>query len=497
MNRILKFIGFALFALAVIAAAQTPETHYVSKNGDNSDGKSWATAWTDMDRIQWGIVRPGDTILIDGGAVACPVLGDEVPGCGQIYNRQLSIGQNNVTIRGVGGTVIIDGNQTNFTYCSENGVVSPPRSPNGPVLETVVSFGGRSGVTIENIHVRNGKTYGINFGGGDNNSVKNVSVHNINNPADTTNNSVGITMGHTADNIRITRAEIYRNGQDAIRGTADNLTVEDSYIHDHYCNHPDGIQAFVPTSNGDVGTSEQVIENMVIQRNVFERVGLQQVFLGENATHQSWVNGLVIRDNLFIGCSYCIKTKHQNSTNFVIEHNTFYGSSQFAIEWCCGAGFGARAPMVIRNNIFHNTRNPSGTGFYLPTSGTTTFSGNCLSGRVGGRVGNITESGNVTGNVLFSNVSGGNYALSPVSPCAGKGSSITSKDMLFVQTATPTPTFTVEPTATETLVPSETPTETPEPTATEAPTFTPSPVVVILDCRVTLSNGVPVAIECP
>src|SRR6059058_3335191 len=42
--------------------------YYISKNGNNSDGLSWATAWNELDKINWPVIQPGDTILIDGGS---------------------------------------------------------------------------------------------------------------------------------------------------------------------------------------------------------------------------------------------------------------------------------------------------------------------------------------------------------------------------------------------------------------------------------------------
>ena len=496
MKRFLLVSVIAILSVFALAAQSTGETFYVSRTGDNSDGKTFATAWNELSRIDWSVVSSGDTILVDGGTAACPKWGDEAPGCGSVYNTALSFGKDGVTVRGVGGTVILDGNQTVFTYCAENvGMASPVRSsaPGASVLETAVSFNGRSNASLENFHIRNAKTYGINFGGGDNNRVSNVRVHHINNPADTTNNSVGITSGYTADNLLVENSEIWRNGQDAIRVTADNFTLKDSYIHDHYCNHPDGIQSFVPTSNDGVGTGEQVITNLVVTGNVFERVGLQSIFLGENANHQSWVNGALIQNNLFLSSFYGLKTKHSRSTNIVFDHNTVITSREFAIEWCCG---GATAPMTISNNIFYQTRNPSGTGFYLPTvGGNTAFTGNCVfqSGR---RSGNFSESGTVTLDPLFTSLSTGNYALRAGSPCAGRGASITSRaSLLSVVTSTPEPTFTVTPTetSTETSTPTSTATETP----TNTPTVTATPTEYALDCRITFRQGIPIGIECP
>ena len=45
------------------AAAAT--NWYVSKKGNNSDGRSWATAWNKLDRINWSVVQSGDTILME------------------------------------------------------------------------------------------------------------------------------------------------------------------------------------------------------------------------------------------------------------------------------------------------------------------------------------------------------------------------------------------------------------------------------------------------
>ncbi len=43
------------------------QSFYVSKAGSNANGKSWATAWNELDQINWTAVQPGDTIFLDGG----------------------------------------------------------------------------------------------------------------------------------------------------------------------------------------------------------------------------------------------------------------------------------------------------------------------------------------------------------------------------------------------------------------------------------------------
>lgn len=51
-----------------------PKTYYVSKNGNNTDGRTWATAWNEMDQIKWSQINTtnnyygADRLVIDGGA---------------------------------------------------------------------------------------------------------------------------------------------------------------------------------------------------------------------------------------------------------------------------------------------------------------------------------------------------------------------------------------------------------------------------------------------
>jgi hypothetical protein len=46
---------------------ESPPAFFVSRTGDNSDGKTWATAWNELDQIDWSAVAPGDHIAIDAG----------------------------------------------------------------------------------------------------------------------------------------------------------------------------------------------------------------------------------------------------------------------------------------------------------------------------------------------------------------------------------------------------------------------------------------------
>lgn len=491
---------FGLFALLAFIPFSQPSatSHYVSPTSRGGDGTSWVSAWRELNQVDWGRINPGDTLYLDGGAIECPPLGDEPENCGVVYHTQLAVLVNGVTIAlasdpGHDGTAILDGGQASFTYCAANAPMPlPPASPSGTPLGTVLTFNGRSDVTLDGtkwggIVIRNGTTYGINLGGGDSNTVRYVKVHHINNPGDTSNSSVGITMGPTADFIRLEHVELYRNGQDAIRAAADDFTLSGSYIHDHYCNHPDGIQGFVPTSNTGVGTAEQAIERPVIEGNVFSNIALQAIFYGERIAHQSWAEDVVIRDNLFLHSPFFIKSNHANTKGWLIEHNTFVESTNFAIEWCCTLP-GAKAPMTIRANVFSGLR-PGNTAFYLTTGGgNTAFQENCLwnSGSLSGQ---YTQTGTIRADPNFAP---GSYTVDPNGPCAGKGSRLGNVEDLLPLPPTPTPTNTPSPTPTLEPTPSETPTLEPTPTGTPPPTTTPT----LSGCW-DLRGRIPVAIPCP
>jgi hypothetical protein len=57
-----------LAAALVVSPLARGAEHYVSKGaGGGGTGASWANAWSELDRIDWGSVDPGDTIYLDGG----------------------------------------------------------------------------------------------------------------------------------------------------------------------------------------------------------------------------------------------------------------------------------------------------------------------------------------------------------------------------------------------------------------------------------------------
>ncbi len=432
-----------------VSAAPQPETagrtFYVSRRGNNADGLSWGTAWNELANINWSAVQPGDTILLDGGSVSCPKLG---PGysCGMVYNSTLSITRSGtssapITIRlagdaGRNGTVIIDGGVTNWPGCADYAPEQRPPSTPGTagMRASGVNFNNSAWVVVDGIkwggiEVRNHLRSGLTFAASQHTTARYIKIHHNTDPADATNGSIGVNLTYQAAYNTLARSEVFRNGQDAVRNGGDFFTLEDSYLHDQYCNHPDGIQSFVPTGLPDIPDDAGEVRGLVVRRTVFDHIGMQALLLGENdGGHNSWNVDVTIEDNLFVNGDYMVKAKHALSSNWTVRRNTFANVADLAVEWCCATP-GASVPMAISDNVFWQV-NPGRNGFYLPTGGgDTLFANNCVYG-TGVRSGNVFETGTINANPLFVDPARGNYALRSGSPCAGKGARVTSVSTL-------------------------------------------------------------------
>src|SRR5439155_3597370 len=65
----LALLGSLIAAIQFSRPTQAAGTnYYVSRSGNNADGRSWATAWNELNQIKWNVVRAGDTISVDGGS---------------------------------------------------------------------------------------------------------------------------------------------------------------------------------------------------------------------------------------------------------------------------------------------------------------------------------------------------------------------------------------------------------------------------------------------
>ena len=397
---------------------------YVSKRGNNGDGRSWASAWNELDRINWGAVQPGDTILIDGGSSEMR------------YESTLKIGKNGapgapITIRLAseggrnGKAIIFGGRSTPLPYCEQRGYGYQTDGVRDVGIDVkssgwIVIDGGKwRGIVIHGHNKR-----GMDLERGANNViVRNVEIYDNGNAYERNGvwqpNQEGVNLSGT--NITFERALIHDNGQDAFQGAGiRNFTLRSSWLYNerpdptgtrpfNYCRHSDGIQIF------DGGNQSGVL----IEDSVIGPGFLQGVLLGEGPVGEDpWavVNDVTIRHTLFFKSMNANIASHDTQPrNWTIENVTSYREDGMKNHNIIFEGAGH----TIRNSIFSG-----GRAITLPKDGVA-VQGNCQWQVPNGReIGETVDPG-------FVDVRGNNYALRNGSPCSGKGSRITSVAQLL------------------------------------------------------------------
>ncbi len=406
-----------------------PPTFYVSKRGNNEDGTSWATAWNELDQIDWDVVKPGATILLDGGSTE------------MVYTTTLRIGSSGrpdkpITIQlasepgRAGRVVIFGGRSTPLPYCWQTDYAFETDG----VRNTGILIDDASWVVIDGLKWRGLTIYGHNQHGIEINSAsKNITVRNVeifdNGRAKQSNGAwtpdlPGVDLA--GNYVTFERAIIHDNGQDAFQsgGGVGNFTLRESWLYNgrehptvdesfNYCTHTDGIQIF----NGG-SLSGFLIEETIIGPGLTNGVNMGQE-LASNGI-QAVTNDVTFRDVLFTKAADNNIMGHPNTKpkRWVIDHVTAHCPNT---KWDCLHLEGS--DHTVTNTIIQ------GAVISLP-DGLGTFNGNCQWDTEGFQLGQIA-------NPRFSDVNESDpfslddYSLLPNSLCAGKGSRLTSVAQLL------------------------------------------------------------------
>ena len=264
-------------------------TFYVSKDGNNLDGKSWSTAWNELNHIQWEVLRPGDTIVIGGGE----------------YNTNLDVGSSGlsgdpITITTNGEQVIMNGQRPRPPYCGE-AEYTPANGTNAIDLEDqsfiVIDGQDWSGIVIRN-HVR-----GIMMREHTSNIiVRNTEIYDngwsVGSGTNTAPDGPGVELG--GSDILFERMLIHDNGQDSFQAGWGvwSFTLRNSWLYNsrehpvetgkpfNYCSHTDGIQIYDGGLQGPI-----IIENSIIGPSF-----MQGIMINNKAD----VDDVLIKDTLFV-----------------------------------------------------------------------------------------------------------------------------------------------------------------------------------------------------
>jgi len=414
-------------------AATNGNLYYVSKNGNNADGKSWTTAWNELNQINWSVIQPGDTILLDGGTN------------GMTYTTTLSIGKSGLqalpiaiqraTDSGHNGQIILfGGSNTPLPYCGQT-TWTPPTD----ALGYAIRLNGNSWVTIngeswDGIQIH-GFTYRtVYFSGGESNDTMSDMEIYDNGSAYQSGGTwwsefPGIGLyGANYANLTFRYMNIHDNGEDNFQsnGSVNGFTVEYSWLHytrtvpgvpsESYnlCTHNDGFQIFGATNAG---------ANITFQHDILGPGLTNGLIFQPQEANVTLKNSLVIDP----GSNVTVENTG-SSSNWTIDHVTAIGQSDnLTLE---GSGNTVTNSIFYDGNLLLNNSvaRSANNCQWRTANNTNQISGQAIDPQF---VSDISSYPAVTGDITQYPPIGwlqntADFSLKPTSPCLGAGSPVTS-----------------------------------------------------------------------
>jgi hypothetical protein len=310
-------------------------TYFVSKNGNNSSGLSWATAWNELDQINWSKIQPGDTIFIDGGA------------SGMTYNTLLTVGQSGTAAAPItiarssaaghnGAVSFFGGRSIPLPYCGQPSYNNQTQG----VLDTGIDLGDNAYVTIDGgswhgISVFGYDGSGVTFGADSHNdTMRNLYVYDDGSPSQESNGTWIPEGPHLIDlhgsNHIFQYMDLDDGGEDAFQPTNINdITIQFSWLHDsrsnpndpgssfNQCDHNDGMQLWT----GDT------VSNLTFDQDVLGPTKENGLILG---------NGLITVNNVTVTNTLIIDADANNiwgdtANGWKLDHITSFAQNQNVI----------------------------------------------------------------------------------------------------------------------------------------------------------------------
>lgn len=435
--RILILAAVVFTFRGVAPTEATAATWYVSNRASRGDGRSWATAWNELDRIDWSVIHPGDAIELDGG------------GEKNVYTSTLNIGANGepgapITIRraaepGRDGQVIIFGGRSTPLVA---GHAAQYVFQTAGVRKSGVDFNASSNIVLDGLRWRGIVIYGHNLhgihfsSGASHLIVRNVEIYDngkaMYDPQRKWWNPDQPGVGLTGSDITFERAMIHDNGQDAFQsgGGLAHFTLRDSWLYNgrphpdrpglayNYTMHSDGIQVY----GGGVQSG------MLIEGSIFGPGLMQGTILGQAGPSGDLarVDDVIIRNCLFIDTTNAniMGYPQVKSRNWTIDHVTAYMTR-------------TNPDGKVRTNVFlegpgHRVTNSIfyGSAFWLPDGAVT--SGNIVYNTQGAKISEPADPQFIQPPTFedsqpdLQKLIRCDFALRPGSPAQGKGAVVTS-----------------------------------------------------------------------
>lgn len=423
MKKILKTIGLVPAGLYIFSLCANAATYYVSRNGNNAGGLSWATAWNNFAGINTASLQPGDTVYIDGG------------GNGMVYEATLDITNVHggpgapVTIclsseAGRNGRVYIRGPRwpIMMPYCGENDYSYTGANPRG------INISGSSWIVLDGmkwrgIVVESAESIGV---GGNDLLIRNLEIFDCGNWGEAEGmmcpGGNAVEIGD-ATNVNFERVIIQNTGADAFgAGPAYNMKVKECWFFTKRL-HPDGDKRYNYVKHSDAmqmyACSQCPQGPLSIEDSIIGPGWMMGIFLGGPFDDVTFRNVLFYGNmgsgNIFAQDAGTLNWKVYNVTAHCIALND---NRHFMFD---GSGF------EVRDSIFYGAKlgafggttacsgnyywNVEGAGSNLGTEMDPLFVAPPPSGQAG---------------YVYGFLNNPDFALQPGSPAQGKGSRVTS-----------------------------------------------------------------------
>ena len=358
---ILPFSTPAQKETQVPPASPAEDVYFVSQGGNNGNGKTWATAWNDLDQIKWDVISPGTTIYVRPGTYTTSLI-----------IEKSGTSENPIAITGV-GEVVIDGPGSGYGFSITN-------------KQHIVISGFEFKDWERGIYITgsSGKTYSSSG------ASKYIVIENNKFYA---NDGRGIFV-QTSDHITIrkntvTTPELAFAQTDAIYSQRNHLNTYEGntiIISNRGGGHNDGVQLFQDT--------DIIVRNNYIEQDNSKVNDAQGIFATEMYGSTLYYNNVVNMTNVK---SNSITFKTQNGATVEIIGNTVYGVRPYHGIWVVGV-----ADPIVKNNIV-----------YLISGSTLDISGSSSG-----------VSNNYTSNPEFSSVVDRDFRLQSTSPAIDAGVSL-------------------------------------------------------------------------
>jgi hypothetical protein len=321
---LISFLLFPLINQDALAA-----NHYIDKDvaGGSGNGSSWQNAWNSIQKINWSIIGPGDTIFLSGGTSSKTYFETLVVGASGSAGSPITIKPGEDPDHN--GIVILDQQDTRIHGVIING--KNHITVKNLTIRNIADAGFRVRDATAGIIIENNDVYAGNVNGKANARGYDVRATRGKNAVIVRNNKYSTPTSSTAQNDGI-----WSSDNDGVLFQGNSLIISNSFTGPDE-GHNDCVQSLL-----DIYVS--IIGNYCEQRNT--KTGHSQGIFSENV-----IGTILIQNNVVYApntSSALITTINRSgySGKIVAQNNTAYGSRN-------GTGLMENSPnSIFKNNIF-------------------------------------------------------------------------------------------------------------------------------------------------